>query len=127
MEREEAFGVLFRKHGKGSCAWPTAFSATGSPQRARCMRRTCRCTGTGTACATEYILDDDGDGTVAPDRRGTVTVRPDGAIELRPSEGTPCDTTYSRLMTTGATLAAELADSSGGRIGAARDTWIRLN
>ena len=91
------------------------------------MRRTCRCTGTGTACATEYILDDDGDRTVAPDQRGTVTVRPDGAIELRPSEGTPCDTTYSRLMTTGATLAAELADSSGGRIGAARDTWIRLN
>lgn len=74
-----------------------------------------------------YTLDDDGDGAISPDQRGTATVRSDGGVVLRPSEGAPCDTVYSTAATTGTTLEAELADSSCGRIGGTRDTWIRLN
>lgn len=76
----------------------------------------------------EYVIDDDGDGFVEPDQRGTVTLQRDGGVVLHPVGGPEqgCDTVYSRVVTTGSALEAELADVSCGGLGAARD-WIRLN
>ncbi len=89
----------------------------------------------GPAGRAQYVLDDDGDGTVDPDQRGTLTLRPDGGVVLRPSTGAPCDTVYSRVANTGATLEVELDEAGCGRVGAThgawfeltRVTWIRLN
>ncbi|HET6967380.1 MAG TPA: hypothetical protein VFI44_03835, partial [Ornithinibacter sp.] len=72
----------------------------------------------------EYVLDDDGDGQVDPDQQGTFVLRPDGGVVLRTERGAEqaCDTVYSRVVTSGAILEAELDDSSCGRLGPSRDT-----
>lgn len=76
----------------------------------------------------EYFVDEEGDG-VRPDQRGTLVIPPDGGIVLRPAGGVEqgCETVYSRVVSTGVSLQLQLADSSCGRLGAARGTWIRLN
>ncbi len=75
----------------------------------------------------EYFIDSEGNG-VHPDERGAVALPPDGGIVLRPAgAGQGCETVYSRVVSTGVALQLELADTSCGRLGAARDTWIRLN
>lgn len=77
----------------------------------------------------EYVADDDGDGPDLADERGIATLGPDGGLVLHPSEGAgqACDTVYERVVTTGITVEAELADSSCGRLGGAQSTWVRLN
>ena len=77
----------------------------------------------------QYVIDDDGDGFISPDQRGRLILRPDGGVVLSPERGPQegCETVYSRVVTTGATLEVELDATSCGRLGAARHTWIRLN
>ena len=79
----------------------------------------------------EYVVDGDGDGDgwTAPEERGSIILRPDGSVVLRPTEGNdrPCDTVFSRLLTTGPTLEGERAPESCGWVGDQQGSWIRIN
>lgn len=82
-----------------------------------------------TSREVEYLRDDDGDGGVDPDERGTVVLGRNGSVELRPAEGywPRCSTVYSKSTTdnstlTGVVTAYGCAVGHGGTV-----TWLRLN
>lgn len=78
--------------------------------------------------ALTYVLDDDGDGSVRPDQRGTLTVGAGGSVRPRPGSNTAggCAPTFSKVVTTGATLVTTSTGNSCFPVGSTQ-TWLRLN
>lgn len=75
-----------------------------------------------------YLIDDDGDGSTAPDQRGLVSVRPDGSGQVRPfaSADADCTPSFAGVVSDGATLS-----TTSGRDGCfppgSTQVWISLN
>ena len=84
--------------------------------------------GEGVGAWSTYLMDDDGDGSTAPDHRGLVSVRPDGSVQLRPfaTADPSCTPSFEDVVSDAATLT-----TTGGGGGCfpsgSTQVWVRLN
>jgi hypothetical protein len=80
------------------------------------------------AAPLSYVLDDDGDGTVRPDRQGVLTVGADGSVRPQPgtSTGQGCAPVFTKVVSNAATLVTTSGEGDCFRAGSTQ-TWLRLN
>lgn len=82
-----------------------------------------------TRSSLTYIMDDDGDGATDPDRRGLISVGPDGSVRARPSAAgndPVCAPQFTNVVTDSATMTT--TGAAGGCVPTgSQQTWIKLN
>jgi hypothetical protein len=76
----------------------------------------------------DYLLDDDGDGSVDPDQRGVLRVGQDGTIRTEPDENSTggCLLVFAKAVTDTATMVTTSGAGGCSQAGTTQ-TWLRLN